>query len=799
MLTVLALHLCLQVTPPPQERQRTAVRDSTPADSIRRGKPRRLPVTAAVLATAFRDATARELFRRARRARIAQDSSLRSYDATVKQRFSVQLGVGKLGRDRLAYRRESVARVQWQRDVGARVEITGARVAIPLIGSSKAERDALKSDVLSEEMSPIPYFPGSETLWVGAGAARTEVDESEIVNPLADGAEAYYTYRSGDSVSFRLPDGRAIQLRELQVRPRSPKWNVAVGSLWFDTESGQLVRAAYRLAAPARANVSVASDDSTAKAPKVISFVMTSLLSPNSAQISAVAVEYGLYEGRYWLPRLQSVEGVMTAMFARVPIKYENAFNYSSVNGTLEVAKFAVDTTVTDDSPELARRPPPGLDSAARRKWRDSTLAVYRASRKAREDSVKAGMRIGTMRQCDTATTRVVTEYRYEDARLPVLVRAPCDLEKLARSPDLPASIYDPGEEVFGSADRDRLLAEALSLAAQAPLSLGALPRPRFQLGPSMTRYNRVEGWSTGLGVDQQLGAGYSAAALGRFGFADRVPNYELSFARTNLSKTIRLSGYRRLSSASDWGDPLTFRSSLAAFLFGQDEGFYYRTTGAELLWTSERGARLHWRAFTERQHAARQRTTYSVGGSFGPNIAADAGLSAGAAVRFLGTYGLDPRGVRLFSDLRLEGASGDSTYGRGALDLTLSRDLVGKIAGALTVAGGSTVGQVPMQRRWFLGGTYTVRGQSPDTAQSGTAFWLGRLELARTQVGFRTALFGDLGWTGDRAAIGDVKRPMSGVGIGISGFDGLIRLDVARGLYPRKQTRLGFYLDARF
>jgi hypothetical protein len=39
----------------------------------------------------------------------------------------------------------------------------------------------------------------------------------------------------------------------------------------------------------------------------------------------------------------------------------------------------------------------------------------------------------------------------------------------------------------------------------------------------------------------------------------------------------------------------------------------------------------------------------------------------------------------------------------------------------------------------------------------------------------------------------------MSGVGIGLSALDGLIRFDVARGLYPRKQTRLSLYLDARF
>jgi len=711
----------------------------------------------------------------------------------------VSASVGKLGREHLVYRQESAARVQWQQGVGARIEMTGARIGIPILGgATKEERDALQGGVTDMEMSPIPYFPGSETLWIGGGVtAQTEVDERQIVHPLAQGAEAYYTYRTGDSVSLRLPNDKVVQLRELEVRPRSPKWNLAVGSLWFDTESGHLVRAVYRLAAPARAGISVNADDTTAKAIKVFSFIVAGLLSPNTAQISAIVVEYGLFQGRFWLPRIQSVEGSAEAMFARIPVKFENAFSYTSVNASLDLPAIHVDTTITE-RPIRRQRPPAGLDSAARRKWRDSTRAMYDSAMTARNDSVRAGRRVGSMRQCDSSDTRVITRYRY-DARIPVELRIPCDLEKLIHSPDLPPSMYDQGDELFDSQDRDRLIAEALSMVAQAPISLGSLPRPRFQFGPSMTRYNRVEGFSTGLKVDQQLGGGYAAAAVARLGTADRVPNLELSLARSNLSETVRLNGYNRLVSASDWGNPLSFGSSLSAFFFGRDEGFYYRASGAELFWTSERGVRLDWRAFTEEQRVALPRTTYSVGGRFGPNIAVAIGRYTGATVRFLHTRGLDPLGFRAFTDLRLEGATGDSSYGRGALDVTLSRGLFGKVAGALTVAGGSTVGELPTQRHWFLGGTQTIRGQIPDTAQSGNTFWLGRAELARTHVGFRASLFGDIGWTGDRTRLSDVGRPLSGVGIGLSGFDGLIRFDVARGLYPRKQTRVNLYLDARF
>jgi hypothetical protein len=796
LLALFVLHVAVQSGSPPQRVQQTVVRDSTPPDSTTSRGPRRLPVTAGVLASAFPDAATRDLFVRARRARLAQDSSLMSYDAKVKQRMSVMLGIGKFGRERLVFRQESASRVQWQRDRGVRIDVTGARVAIPPIHSTKEERDAAQSNIADMEMSPIPYFPGSESLWIGGAVARTEVDERKMVNPIAVGAEAYYTYATGDSVSFRLPGGHVIQLRELKVRPRAPKFNLVVGSLWFDTESGQLVRAAYRLAAPAHAAIGVSSDDSTKKPSKLASFMLTALLSPNQAEISAIVVEYGLYEGRFWLPRIQSAEGSAQAMFARVPVKYENAISYASVNGTLDIPQIHVDTTLMVEGPRL--QPPNELSGDARRKWRDSTRALYTAAQKARSDSIRMGLTVGSMRQCDTSGTRVITRYRF-DTRLPVELRIPCDMEQLAHSPDLPASIYDANEEVFGADDRNRLIADALSMGAQAPIAFGVLPPPNLKFGLSMTRYNRVEGFSTGIGVEQQLGGGYVAAALARIGTADREPNAELSLARTNLSTTVRLNGYNRLVSANDWGNPLSFGSSVSAFLFGRDDGFYYRASGAELLWTTERGLRLDWRAFAEQQRAARQETSFSLGANFTPNIDAARGPSAGAAVRFLHTLGLDPRGFRMFTDVRLEAAGGDSTYGRGALDVTVSRDFGGRFAAALTAAGGSSVGSVPVQRRWFVGGTETIRGERPDTSQSGSAFWLSRLELARTDVGFRTSLFGDIGWVGDRARMSDVGRPMSGVGIGLSAMDGLIRLDVARGLYPRKETRVNLYLDARF
>lgn len=790
------IHVTRPVLPPPRRRPMllllltVMIQDST---SQRPSKG--LPVTADVLASAFHGEDARSLFTLARRARIAQDSSISSYDAKVKLRLSVRAAVGTIGPERLVYRHESAAHVQWQRNVGAHVEVTGARVAVPIIGAAKVDSNALADLLTNEAATPIPYYPGSESMWIGGGLAEVEVKERELINPLAVGAEAYYTYKLGDSLSIRLPQGEVIRVRELEVRPRTPKWNSIVGSLWLEVSTGHLVRAAYRLAAPGRAGVAT-SDSSGGKATVVAAAILNGMFSSSRAEISSVVVEYGLYERRFWLPRMQSVDGSVSMFFARVPVRFENAFSYESVNATNTLGVIAADSTKGDDL--SIGKMPEGLDAAGRKAWRDSTQAWYTAALKARNDSIAAGLRTSAKQQCDTASTRVIVQKR-SDGTVPVELRIPCDVSKLTHSADLPPSIFDDAEEIFGSADRQRLIDDALSMAAQSPFSLSALAMPRWQYGTSMTRYNRVEGFSTGLQAEAELGAGLTLRGIGRYGFSDHRGGGELSLARSNLRTTLRVNGYTRLVAANDWGSPLSFGSSTSALLFGRDEGFYYRAAGVELLQTRERGTRVELRLFSEIQRNAPQSTTFSLGGTLRSNMQSSALTSTGASVRILGTHGDDPRGLRVFTDARAEGAGGDSTYGRAALDVTLQHPVGNLFDMSLTLGGGTTVGGVPVQRRWYLGGTQTVRGQRADVAQSGNAYWLTRFEMARGMPAIRAALFGDLGWTGDRSMWNTGVRPMSGVGVGASAFDGLLRFDIARGIQPRKQTRVDLYLNVRF
>ncbi len=716
-----------------------------------------LPVTAQVLATAFKDERARRLFMDARAARMRQDSTLQSYDATAYERLSVGLGFKRIGRDRLLMRTERASRVTWSRNVGAQVDVKGARSAFPLlIGVSDSESDAdLGAD------GAIPYFPGKETLWIGSGMAKANVEDMEMIHPLANGAEAYYTYEAGDSISFRMPGGRSIQLRELKIRARQPKWNVAVGSLWFDVSTAQLVRAVYRMAesmdiwAVAREEAKLdGDDDPNDEVPRWVK----PMIMPMKGQVTAMTIEYGLYEGKFWLPRAQGIEGDAQVSFMRVPFKMEQTFKYASVNGAeAPVGAFAAADTAQDSASVMRRR-------AARKN------------------------------ECEKTGTKVRTMSRGEGA-LSVRMVVPCDTAVLAHSPELPKSIYDENEEVFGSADRDALISEALGMTAQP----GWIPQPpKIGYGLYLTRYNRVEGLSSGIEATQTLGKGYAARALLRLGTADLSPNFELALARTDMRRTYSIGAYKRLEAANDWGSPFRLGNSLSALLFGRDEGFYYRTTGVEFSGTRD-STSATWRLFAEHQWDAPVETQFSVNGKdFAPNIAATRGnIVGGGAVKHV-SRGLDPRGLRVFGDLSAEAAAGTFDYARGFFDLTFSHGLTSRMDGALTLGAGTSGGAVPPQRLWYLGGTQTVRGQRAGAAV-GNSFWMSRVEFGSSVVGFRPIVFGDLGWAGSRDDWKNPGRPLSGAGAGLSVMDGLLRFDVAKGIYPETKIRTSFYLEARF
>jgi hypothetical protein len=253
----------------------------------------------------------------------------------------------------------------------------------------------------------------------------------------------------------------------------------------------------------------------------------------------------------------------------------------------------------------------------------------------------------------------------------------------------------------------------------------------------------------------------------------------------------------------TDWGTPLSFGASLASLLYARDEGAYFRTWGAELAGSHPTWGSVDWRLFAEQQWKADVNTRWSLFGGgndarFIANPPAQKASEIGGSVRLHSSVGLDPDGFRLLTDARAEAEGGDFSFARGMFDATLSHALGKQLAGSLTAGAGYSGGTVPVQRLFYLGGLQTVRGETALTA-SGDAYWLTRAELGFGGVSARTILFGDVGWAGDRRNWSTPGRPLSGAGVGYSMLDGLVRFDLARGLFPAKQWRADVYLEARF
>ena len=752
-----------------QEPVRASARDSAVrADSVR--PPfRRVVVTPAMVASAFSDTAARTLLLRARAARMVVDSALRSYEARTYRRATAGLGLRAGGPERVLYRQESSGLVHWQRDVGAKVRVTGFREASPIYPG-----------IVRSEVGPvIPYFPGKDALWLGGGVVvREEVDEGRVMHPLANGAEAYYRYATGDSVQMLLPDKRRISLRELRVTPRRPDWNTIIGSFWFDEATAQMVKAVYRLAAPA--DLSTRMRRSIQSGQSNVPWVLRQIAFPIHGDVGAITVESGLYEGRFWLPRQNTATGIVTMNFARLPLVLEEKFTYLAVNGDAPLAPLAA-------TPLEIR-----WDSIG-----NVTPQERRAIIVARNDRARAERLARRSAQC--AKTGTWTQRSVRFARtLETEVETPCDTAALAHSPDLPEKLFEPGERPFALLESATDLG-AVGIERQAAF---APQRPTYAVGltDGMLRYNRVEGLSAGIGVREELGLGYRADARVRIGTGDGWPNAELGVARATGARTMRLGVYARTVSINDWGAPFSTGESLVAAIAGRDEGFYARTWGADFTIAPVGSDGLRWRLFVEGQGNAPLTTRWSaIGGSNDPeviaNVVATEGTWAGAALRGRLSAGADPLGVRWSVETRTELAGGTTRYARSVLEGNASAAL-GSLYGAISLSGGGAVGTVPPQRWWFLGGARTVRGQVAGTV-AGATFWLARAELGPTWTAIRPVVFYDAGSAGPDFTTG--VRPISGAGIGVSFLDGVLRLDVARGIFPRTSSRVDLTIDAKF
>ncbi len=706
------------------------------ADSVSvAGRSDRPPPDSATLATAYVDPSARRLLQRARARRDSVDRSITRYEAVVREHISA--GFRAFRRDRLLYRREAASRIRWHHLRTPEVEALAAREVVPIVSTR-----AKVPDDLDSYFPHLVYDPADDRL-MSLG------DGDFLRHPLAEGSEWDYRFAAGDTTVLRLPDGRTIRLLELKLLPRRADSRLLSGALWIDSESHAVVQAVFRLARAFDLERDIAEFDED-EADDIDE--IPAIFKPIRADVRYIVIEYGLWEMRWWLPRLIAFEGeVQVGPLLHMPLRFERVYGDYRVEG------------------DAAGLPPVRIDLAG--------------------DSLRRPCRRGGGCICRDGRCR----------RVRVIV--PDDTASLLESELLPHSIFKEGE-ILASEDE---LGEVRRLLDDLPGAPSALEPPRVYWGfqrPGLLRYNRVEGLSVGARAEIAYGA-YAADLTARLGTADLRPGVELGVGREALGHRLRLAGYRRLAAVDPSTRPFSLGNSLDALVRGRDDGDYFRTLGVELRGRRATAGALDydWRVYAERQSAAPAETGFSLRGLFDEDLRFRGDLPVDGADLVGGRFalrvarGLDPAGFRWGAELSLDGAAGDFRYARPALALRLALPLPGPLVGSIEGAAGHSYGSLPAQALWFVGGPGTLRGYDP-LATRGEAFWRGRVEVASAFPGARVALFSDAGWAGSRDAFG-TGRPLLSAGAGASFLDGLLRLDLARALREPVGWRLHLYFDA--
>lgn len=719
----------------------------TPDAVVAFGAPTASAATDTIPEDTYADPDVHDLVEAAKAARAEEREGIESYEARAWQRVWGGMDSERFRRSRSLFQREKAGHIRWEADGRRVVRWDGAFQEVPVAGV-RSDRDASMADNLSRSLAEAvsfqdPFFPdpGRDRFYLWG-------DEDWVLHPLADTAQYHYRYRSGDTVRVTLPEGRTVTIVEAVVEPRRSDYRLLAGSLWFDAESAELVRASYRAARPF--NLGMDADDDVPR-----------LLRNIEAEVRSVTVDYSFHELEWWLPRRHAVTvEVRAGDLVRVPVTLEWSAEDYRVNEP-QSAELVPDSLPPGWTHESGMRPAPDAEEV------DGEPA----------DSVEW-----------------------------VSVVPPADSLHLSPRLRLAARGGSPAGREVEIFTPEELEALEEALDDLVPRRAVFQPRLRYGIQDGMVRYNRVEGLSAAVAGEvplTPLGRNLSGWAKVRLGVADLEPGGEVGIQRGSAGRTESVVVYRRLEDTSDWDDFLNLSSSISALVAGSDRGEYYRTHGVEARLAREvPGLRLRGRLFAEAHRAAEKNTDFTLRGLVGsdrfrPNLEAEEGTWYGGSLELRGHRGFDTAGLRLFGTVRGETAwNDDASYRRFGGSAGGSVD-AGPVDVALEGGAGRTWGQVPVQRHFFLGGPSTLRGVRLGSV-SGASYWFGRTEVARGWPAFRAGLFTDVGWAGPTEALGS-GSPVTTVGLGLSMMDGIMRTDLAYRLTDDGAFRLHVYLDGLF
>jgi hypothetical protein len=642
-------------------------------------------------------------------------------------------------KDRTLYRRETASRIRWSRGAPAIImpiasrEQTPAGITIPGMGGAPS----------ADEM----FDPTQDRIYFGLTDRDDGDNDIWIQHPIAEGAENFYRYESGDTLTIRQQGGRVIRTIELRVIPRQPSGHVVSGSLWIDADKGTIVQALYRLARPLDIETEVLDEDDRKDVSKI-----PGMFRPIVFDITMVSMEYSLYDLRYWMPRVTRLEGYLRAGVIRTPASYEISYD--------------IDEVVTA-TPETVAHEHAAADSVMEA-WRGSDH--YMGVRKANGRSVR--------------------------------VLVPYDSLSLMTSPELPPPIWKKNAQFVTDNELDHLYDQ---LAKVAPATPASALQPHFVWGygaSDLLRYNRVEGFSVGARLQTSVRSfGFDATA--RLGAADLHPDLIVSATRVAARNSMTLQARHALAVMDDQTDAFGVGNSMSALLLGRDDGEYYRTTGLSLKFVPGEDERANYDVTFYAQHdePVKRETNLSLRSvwnhdfAFRQNVPAAETDLAGVTVGLRPWWGSDPFRVQGGLDIVLDGSVTGYRFARARITARSAIPIGHDYRVGIEAGSGYATGDVPPQRLWYLGGANTLRGYDGSTIAD-SVVGRGRIDVERTFGWGGLTAFSDAAW-GGRLDPRKADEVLYSVGVGSSLLDGLLRADIAHALNRGRQWRLELYVDA--
>ena len=697
---------------------------------------------------AYLDETARRLMQGVRAARDTARLAVDSYTALTRERIRTDLPT--LRRDRLWMHGERVARVRWSREEPNVVHLLASRLRYPGPG---------QDDVPD-------FFPGLETeffaadpLWDPFGNPSFDRGLTAVAvavhSPLETGSERYYQFRSGDTVTVRLEGGRTVEAVAVTVIPRYRSIRLVAAKLWIDRESLGLVRIAsrpakrvdrevsgrlrqggewrprVRIEAGESASAADSSDNSPGLFDRLVNLGVDRMVKRVETDVSALIVDYGLSEALQWLPRRIRVAGYAA---------WENVSASGYVPPGVPITydwKLEVESVQERGAEDASDAPASAAEALAR--WRQAG------------DNVSGDVASG-----DPGETVTIT---------------PANPRALTASDLLAPSVWQDtpsiGKDVVAGTAGASVAATGDVLAAIGTGQGGDATQaanPWFFFPPFMTlgfmRYNPVEGVSTGTQLRRDFGWWRSALSVRIATRSLATPDIDFTLQRDHPGRRLQISLYRALRGG-------------ALGIGGIDGWPGYLVTAGD-------SADFHWsRGATIRLipgNGQRNRLSLSLFAERDAEIGTDAERDRfGASVEWRPWWGgLDDGSLGGGGTAGVRGSLGDNPHIKTMVEGALVIPLVARMSLGLQGGVAEVWGDPAPQDLWQVGTTGSwLRGHRDPVEASRT--WMGRVDLQRTVRFLQLSVFGD--W----ASVEDLD--FCAVGAGLVFLDGLLRLDLARGV----------------